>query len=489
MRLAWWLAAVGLMGACGDSEETNRIVVDVSDTRDAAVEVDSAGDAAPEITLPPDFGNPCSGNEDCTTGFCVEGPSGYVCTKTCVEQCPEGWGCRGVESGSSDVVFVCVPDGAPDPDDAPETVDTGDVTTTTSNETTGGDTGDTDTTVGPDDTGTTTTGDTGNPDSDVVVPPVGALCNPATPNGNEDFYSESGGVDFPDCITGCSHAAQTGIFEVDLRTSGHNATKGTIDIASHDYEVSFGPDIDTIAIRAEARAMLEFAVLSADGSIIDPVVYISDGFAVRTYNGDYSAQNTCARTEIGYPYPGDVPIFVVVEHQHNVDVWGPSGYAPGSWVGGANYGYRMRIRQTPFAPVELGTLVKGATLNVSTDALGESGETRYYRFWAPGTAAATVTLRKTASSSPAFSPVVAGMKTMVNALEWQGQADDRDENGIVKIEPKAFRPCVPSSECFGGSCNGPECNTNNVEFIFAVLDYNGAGFPGEFAYTLEVNVQ
>ncbi len=58
---------------------------------------------------PAPFGCPCEGNTDCVSGFCVEGPYGYVCSQTCIEDCPEGWTCRGIQGFGSDVTFVCVP--------------------------------------------------------------------------------------------------------------------------------------------------------------------------------------------------------------------------------------------------------------------------------------------------------------------------------------------------------------------------------------------
>jgi hypothetical protein len=67
---------------------------------------DTSGDASrPE---PGEFGAPCGGNIDCFSGLCIDSDLGPVCTRTCVEECPGGWSCRGVSSGT-DVVFVCVP--------------------------------------------------------------------------------------------------------------------------------------------------------------------------------------------------------------------------------------------------------------------------------------------------------------------------------------------------------------------------------------------
>ena len=56
-----------------------------------------------------EFGAPCQGNVDCVDGFCVEGPEGFVCTKGCETECPNGFDCRGVQSGSADTIFLCLP--------------------------------------------------------------------------------------------------------------------------------------------------------------------------------------------------------------------------------------------------------------------------------------------------------------------------------------------------------------------------------------------
>ncbi len=62
----------------------------------------------PEVTQPGELGAACNGNVDCFSGYCVEGPEGYVCTRLCDETCPQGWDCKGV-TGESDIVFLCVP--------------------------------------------------------------------------------------------------------------------------------------------------------------------------------------------------------------------------------------------------------------------------------------------------------------------------------------------------------------------------------------------
>ncbi len=56
-----------------------------------------------------DFGEPCLGNTDCDSGWCVEGVEGYICTEECLEECPLGYDCRSVQNAKGDVVFLCLP--------------------------------------------------------------------------------------------------------------------------------------------------------------------------------------------------------------------------------------------------------------------------------------------------------------------------------------------------------------------------------------------
>ena len=58
---------------------------------------------------PGGFGCPCTANWECDSFFCVSWDEGYVCTDTCITECPEGWVCRSVSQFLPDVVFICVP--------------------------------------------------------------------------------------------------------------------------------------------------------------------------------------------------------------------------------------------------------------------------------------------------------------------------------------------------------------------------------------------
>jgi hypothetical protein len=61
------------------------------------------------IDLKGQLGDPCSANNDCESGWCVEGQVGFICTQSCVESCPDGYSCKGASVGGQDIQFLCVP--------------------------------------------------------------------------------------------------------------------------------------------------------------------------------------------------------------------------------------------------------------------------------------------------------------------------------------------------------------------------------------------
>ena len=79
---------------------------DWSDTKTFDLEEDNLGVCEGEDRA---FGCPCDANDDCASGFCVPGPVGDVCTQECIEECPDGWDCKGVSGFGPDLVFLCVP--------------------------------------------------------------------------------------------------------------------------------------------------------------------------------------------------------------------------------------------------------------------------------------------------------------------------------------------------------------------------------------------
>ncbi|PIE17056.1 MAG: hypothetical protein CSA66_06875, partial [Proteobacteria bacterium] len=102
-------------GGLADSGATDAIVPEDAPTADTvapgdATTADTGG--GPQDTSEPGEGEflwPCQGNRDCLDGFCVEGAEGFFCTKTCIEECPEGMDCKSVLTGSADPVFLCLP--------------------------------------------------------------------------------------------------------------------------------------------------------------------------------------------------------------------------------------------------------------------------------------------------------------------------------------------------------------------------------------------
>ena len=98
----------------GDTAEDTS---DVTGTSDTPIVKPDEGTTNPEDTgtggLPADFNAPCQLAEQCETGFCIDGAGGRICTITCLEDCPEGWSCQGVNVEDTDLVFLCVPEITP----------------------------------------------------------------------------------------------------------------------------------------------------------------------------------------------------------------------------------------------------------------------------------------------------------------------------------------------------------------------------------------
>ncbi len=87
--------------------ETFVFEVDEPETTDTA-EVEAL--ASCDDLLKP-FYCPCETNTQCESSYCVpvdEADVARRCTRTCQDACPNGWDCRGLESGG-DPVFVCQP--------------------------------------------------------------------------------------------------------------------------------------------------------------------------------------------------------------------------------------------------------------------------------------------------------------------------------------------------------------------------------------------
>lgn len=60
------------------------------------------------VVVPGGIGSPCSENSDCNSAYCVQSAQGQICTKQCIEDCPNGYDCQNVITGG-DAVFLCMP--------------------------------------------------------------------------------------------------------------------------------------------------------------------------------------------------------------------------------------------------------------------------------------------------------------------------------------------------------------------------------------------
>ncbi|MCO4762159.1 MAG: putative metal-binding motif-containing protein [Myxococcales bacterium] len=107
--------------------EGNSIIFNPSDTSGVSDSTISFGDTAetnsdgtavdvsPDVpTVDPScetsggFNCPCTKNDDCDTGYCVLGPKGSICTKTCLDDCPGGFKCTQTGEGT-DLTYLCSP--------------------------------------------------------------------------------------------------------------------------------------------------------------------------------------------------------------------------------------------------------------------------------------------------------------------------------------------------------------------------------------------
>ena len=127
--VATFAVVIGLVyGGCGDGSEGMTSGRDLGGDdvwfEDSAGPPDGSSEAAwiedttgqPDLTLVCEgdgilpFGCPCSSAEDCASGYCIEGPDGFICTKDCVEDCPAGYRCLILQGTCSDCAKICVPD-------------------------------------------------------------------------------------------------------------------------------------------------------------------------------------------------------------------------------------------------------------------------------------------------------------------------------------------------------------------------------------------
>ena len=295
------------------------------------------------------------------------------------------------------------------------------------------------------------------------------------------FFGEepdSSSEEWPDCVASCGHEGEPLVF--DLRDFQLDGLRGVIDGNRHTFRVSgatvTGPDIDLFGIRGWGRMMVEITVEPAgSASIMDPVITTHDGFKAITYNSDRAAGDRTARAVVAHPYiNGELPFYVVVEDATNYESYGSGG----ALVGGPEYGYIVRFAASDFAPTELGTLDgEKPQLTVTGAHLEQGGDIHYYRFYSAFSAQPSVTFTRTGSE--AFIGVLAGMDTVGGQLVWERVVHDDASNptGAVTLPSDGFDVCFEP------------CEAGLGEYIFAVLDWSGAAFPGEFTYDLTVTLE
>ncbi len=104
-------------GTNADTADGTVLDVILPDTSSEVIGFDTADttDTSPTDThdiddiVPGGFLAPCQTNTDCLDGYCVEGAEGFFCTRNCTEECPLGYDCRSVQTGSADPAFLCLP--------------------------------------------------------------------------------------------------------------------------------------------------------------------------------------------------------------------------------------------------------------------------------------------------------------------------------------------------------------------------------------------
>ena len=115
------VAAALTLGACEDgaiTTEPGELDVATADT-ESSTDADVTAVPVPDVVAIPDtdpaepcepgtgcFEEQCDGPDECMSGICVQHVGEKVCSKTCDEECPDGWTCNLV-TGGSDGQYVC----------------------------------------------------------------------------------------------------------------------------------------------------------------------------------------------------------------------------------------------------------------------------------------------------------------------------------------------------------------------------------------------
>jgi hypothetical protein len=294
-------------------------------------------------------------------------------------------------------------------------------------------------------------------------------CIPEEPIG-DTLYLEPQGVDseFSDCIAGCVHDPLPSPFDLDSWNS--DGVYGVIDGNAHEYTtvgVEDGPDTDFMALTVPPRSIVEIIVEPYEDSPLDPMVLTHDGFGEMTFNDNVAAGARVARTMVSSPSSLELPFFIFIMDIRNYD---QQGVPNPEWVGGEDFGYTVRFRVLPFEPEELGTLDEAVgEIAVNDKRLDCAGDIHYYRFEAAGISRPSVDFERTGSET--FNGLLVGMSSVGGDLYWEDQVSDEDGDGQVTLPRDSFEPCTG-------------CSETPVEFIFAVTDYSGNAWPGDFTYNL-----
>lgn len=98
------IATVDLWTSDTSSEDLSTAEVTETDA-----DPDTGDDALTDASVCDAFGCPCSSNADCLDELCIEGPDGFLCTKPCVTNCPEGYDCVNTAALGPDPISICVP--------------------------------------------------------------------------------------------------------------------------------------------------------------------------------------------------------------------------------------------------------------------------------------------------------------------------------------------------------------------------------------------
>ncbi len=102
-------AAVDSAGSDSAAEDAVSAEDDVAaDVPDSEASEVSQGCEFPAKPAKGEPGFACTGNGDCDSGVCVDGPTGKICSVTCQDCCPTGFKCE-AQSAASDAIFVCRP--------------------------------------------------------------------------------------------------------------------------------------------------------------------------------------------------------------------------------------------------------------------------------------------------------------------------------------------------------------------------------------------